>query len=957
MASNVVGRIEPRDKHSFEILTGRFDFYGDRLNGKKFFGAVKLTPCVKGKMVNIEDPTSFSLASIALTNRGSGYTCSPKVTFEGGGGSGATARAFVLDGVIAAIVLVNRGSGYTSPPRIAFEGGSGYGASATCTLRTTELDIDTTEALAVPGVRAVLTGADDSGLYSSTTSPWLYARPVAAVVADDWDTANYACGLVKVNYEEMAAVSEPDDAIRVGAPIYNNANGNLLAEGGTGNGGAPGSWAVTRPSGQSQTAFDTAYAGCSYTVEHVGGWTANYQHNMLEPHGQTVWWVGDHLYAWYGTQDVHSGRGSYTGIFPSHTVNGVSGTAFQNRLQANNVHCFTHGTGGGHGDKTGAPLASLAIKMSLFVDGAPVTLVQSRPVNMGTNSRQGSFRATSLAGGSIVGGVPTVQAFSCDMFSTAGTSGGTAMGAAPYWDGIQQSYTIPNLRCRNTPIYSNQPARGAWRCVGDPPAAACYDPALDLLAYAMGTTPYLLRRGMARRGGQTATGYNTYTALELPLMLDTLVEMSDYNNKFHLPKARVEADGRYHGIGIACHVDNHGTVNTSGRSMSLLMTVLNNNVHATVFHGGARGCTGAPSAMCCIVADVIGLKYENVVVEFGNTDLTYTAGMQAGSQHTTGAGYAAYNVAMKARDEIYNNALAASTFTSVAAPTDRAAAKAVATIDSATRRVTAVNLVAVSADDNPPGGKGYTGVPRVTFSGGGGSGAAAVAFVSNGLVTHFAVTNPGQNYTSAPTVTVGWMSIGDLESKDNIVSLKTGLGTASGSINTYASNTSISNGYCASNAATVRSGTSRGSAGACAEVLVDTETGEVEVIAMYNCVDTGGTLYKRGAIKEMLSGCELMVAQALFYGDIYDPKSATILSDYYTESMSPTSLDMNTRNFYVQDIESGDVGPYGAHGIAEPCVSNYSAIWCAIYNAIEKFPKPELRAATANIILKALDEA
>jgi hypothetical protein len=52
------------------------------------------------------------------------------------------------------------------------------------------------------------------------------------------------------------------------------------------------------------------------------------------------------------------------------------------------------------------------------------------------------------------------------------------------------------------------------------------------------------------------------------------------------------------------------------------------------------------------------------------------------------------------------------------------------------------------------GGSGYTGVPAVTLSGGGGSGATAfVSSMSAGMVTGVLVGNPGTGYTSAPTVT------------------------------------------------------------------------------------------------------------------------------------------------------------------------------------------------------------
>lgn len=60
--------------------------------------------------------------------------------------------------------------------------------------------------------------------------------------------------------------------------------------------------------------------------------------------------------------------------------------------------------------------------------------------------------------------------------------------------------------------------------------------------------------------------------------------------------------------------------------------------------------------------------------------------------------------------------------------------------------VTAVTVVS--------GGSGYTSVPAVTFTGGGGTGAAATAVVTDGVVSAVNVTNGGSGYTTAPTVTI-----------------------------------------------------------------------------------------------------------------------------------------------------------------------------------------------------------
>lgn len=50
------------------------------------------------------------------------------------------------------------------------------------------------------------------------------------------------------------------------------------------------------------------------------------------------------------------------------------------------------------------------------------------------------------------------------------------------------------------------------------------------------------------------------------------------------------------------------------------------------------------------------------------------------------------------------------------------------------------------------GGSGYTSAPTVTLTGGGGSGATAVAVLDDDQVVAINITNPGTGYTSAPTV-------------------------------------------------------------------------------------------------------------------------------------------------------------------------------------------------------------
>ncbi len=65
-----------------------------------------------------------SLRMVSVTNGGTSYTSAPTITISGGGGSGATAKAFISGGKVIRIKMLNEGSGYTSAPTITITGGT-----------------------------------------------------------------------------------------------------------------------------------------------------------------------------------------------------------------------------------------------------------------------------------------------------------------------------------------------------------------------------------------------------------------------------------------------------------------------------------------------------------------------------------------------------------------------------------------------------------------------------------------------------------------------------------------------------------------------------------------------------------------------------------------------------------------------------------------------------------------
>jgi hypothetical protein len=68
------------------------------------------------------NPNARSVQSVSLINPGFGYTSPPGVRFIGGGGSGAAATASIGNGIIGIVTITNGGSGYSTSPNVIFTG-------------------------------------------------------------------------------------------------------------------------------------------------------------------------------------------------------------------------------------------------------------------------------------------------------------------------------------------------------------------------------------------------------------------------------------------------------------------------------------------------------------------------------------------------------------------------------------------------------------------------------------------------------------------------------------------------------------------------------------------------------------------------------------------------------------------------------------------------------------------
>lgn len=91
---------------------------------------------------NLPGSTAGAVASVTITNAGSGYTLPPGVTFSSGGGSGAAGTAVMTaTGIGTTFTVTADGTGYTAIPTATIAGGGGTGGTATVSLKAVAVTI------------------------------------------------------------------------------------------------------------------------------------------------------------------------------------------------------------------------------------------------------------------------------------------------------------------------------------------------------------------------------------------------------------------------------------------------------------------------------------------------------------------------------------------------------------------------------------------------------------------------------------------------------------------------------------------------------------------------------------------------------------------------------------------------------------------------------------------------
>ena len=497
------------------------------------------------------------------------------------------------------------------------------------------LSIDTSEAVKLHGVRAVATGADMPDVLAGEgikDMPFLavdvvrYAgEPVAAVAADDLETALKAVKLIKVEYEELPVVLDAAEAMEPGAPIVHESMMSYKRIGVLKP--VPGTNVVTvveynkgdvaQGFAESDHVFEDTYT--SQTV----------QHGCIEPHNAVALVdVNGRLTVWAANDSPHRLRKDL-------------GDALGWPL--NRIRCISTFVGGGFGGKGGVKAEPVAIALAFKANHRPVKVVYSREEVFQATLVKHATKVTVKTGvkrdGTLVarevkviwdtgayaekGPIVCIQA-------TAGSAG---------------PYKIPHAHMTGYSVYTNRVMAGAYRGYGVPQLVWAYESQMDEIAKRLGIDPVELRlKNVLQEGDVNPVGIMAHS-VGVHECVQQAAKGIGWEQRHLAP--RQTAPGRYRGIGIACSMKNTKTPSGSAAVIYMSQDGRVNVACATVEVG-----QGIRTALAQIVSEVLGVPVSEIVFTEPDSDVTPFDSSTTSSRSTFHMGNAVKLAAEDVRDQL-----------------------------------------------------------------------------------------------------------------------------------------------------------------------------------------------------------------------------------------------------------------------------------------------------------------
>jgi CO/xanthine dehydrogenase Mo-binding subunit len=498
--------------------------------------------------------------------------------------------------------------------------------------------IDATRAASLPGVVAVLT-KDNLSVASPFYGAYIKDQPivalekvryvgdiVAAVAATDEKIAEKALREIDVDYEELPALFEVEDALAAGATVIHDEN--------------PARKDPKYGYGASLTRHDST--NIFYHFHYERGdvdqgfreadrvfeetyYLSGAQHYPMESHVCVADFQGDQITVWSGTQTPFPLRQEIARMFG---------------LPFSRVRVIVPYVGGGYGAKSGVKYEALAVTLSQLA---------KKPVRVNLSAEE-TFKTLCDPGArvTIKTGVKKDGSFvarRCEVYFNGGAyanSGPTVTERAGYR--AHGPYNIPHVKTDAYCVYTNTVPGGAFRGFGGPQVSFAYESQLDMIAHGLNIDPVELRLKNLLDKGDLYTVGNIPIDCDLKGELKQLARAIGWGEKPPAPKI----PGVKRGKGIACAVKDGGGVNKEANA--LVQILIDGSV--TLFTGSVEIGQGVRTALMQVVAEELSTPPARIQVAPLDSHTTpFDRGTHASSAITV-MGQAVQAAARDAREKL-----------------------------------------------------------------------------------------------------------------------------------------------------------------------------------------------------------------------------------------------------------------------------------------------------------------
>jgi len=495
--------------------------------------------------------------------------------------------------------------------------------------------IDASDALKLPGVKAVLTHDDvpkilynrdyhtvwdtlERDNYILEKKARYVGDKIAAVAAEDLDTAEEALDLIDVRYQELPAVYDPVEAMQADAPkihdeimigdrrvpVRNNVIRNTSLEVGD----------LEKGFSEADMVFEDRYA------------TQRAQQVASEPHSVLVIpEANGRLTVWAGTQSIFGLRMKLAAALG---------------MPESMIKCVRTHMGGSFGSY---------LDMNIY---EPITALLAmktrRPVKY-VNTREEEFISTARhpAVSYIKTGVKRDGTLTARYLKTMmdGAAYAAHSAAASYCVGgwFLSMYKAPNMKYEGCVVYTNTFPCGAFRGFGHPQQNFPVESQMDMIAEELGIDPVEIRlknhvglgddfyyQGVARHGPVCSCG--------VPELLEKGAKLIGWQEK-RLRKREISPTKRY-GIGVArgFHTSGAGDKRYGGDTYEYASSIVkfNEDGAANVITAGADTGCGEWQVWCQIAAETLEIPFEKVIMSSMSGITTDEAPHDLGTHATRG---------------------------------------------------------------------------------------------------------------------------------------------------------------------------------------------------------------------------------------------------------------------------------------------------------------------------------